>query len=384
MLKTLVYFSYGSIAYAYFGYPLVLALLKRFGIGVRATSSVAAPKNATLIVTVRNEREVIEKKLQNSLPLKQHLEASGGKLQIIVASDASDDGTDDVVLQFKEAGVELVSLSERGGKEKAQAASLERAVGDVVIFTDAKIRLASDAAEKFLHYFSAPDVGAVSSIDRVEGEKGGESGEGFYVSYEMWLRRLESDFNSLVGLSGSCFAVRKAICAGWRTDVPSDFVAMLKARQAGLRGVHAEDIVGVYSTVKSPGEEFSRKVRTVLRGISALWACREILDFKRYGVFAWQVLSHKVMRWLVPWFFILAMVASVPLLGHAPLIAILFLLGMAGIVMAGVAYRKKEYRDQLLFKIPLFFFVSNLAVLIAGIKFLTGQRAVSWNPSAKR
>jgi hypothetical protein len=126
----------------------------------------------------------------------------------------------------------------------------------------------------------------------------------------MWLRALESEFRSVVGLSGSCFAVRRHLCHTMRADIPSDFSLLLEAQQRGLRGVSAPDVLCWYRAVKSEEEEFQRKVRTVLRGITALMVCSSVMDPRRYGSFAWQVASHKLMRWLVPWFMLIATFGS--------------------------------------------------------------------------
>jgi hypothetical protein len=137
--------------------------------------------------------------------------------------------------------------------------------------------LGVDAIERFAAYFEDPMVGAVSSVDKVISSSGQGSGEGMYVRYEMWLRALESRFLSLVGVSGSCFAVRREICADLRSDIPSDFALLLASRRRGLIGVNAPDVVATYESVADEKAEFGRKVRTVLRGLTTLFACYEVL-----------------------------------------------------------------------------------------------------------
>ncbi len=392
MIVFLVFLCFFMLGYAYFGYPLLLLLFaswRPIELKIREKPTDNTPL-LSIIITVRNEERVIRQKLEQTLPLSYAGEsiASGllsgqKKVQLIVASDASSDATDSIVSEFFPAGVELVRLEERGGKEKAQKAAIQKARGVIIVFTDAKIRLNQDALDCFRRYFTNPEVGAVSSIDRVESDEKQSSGEGFYVSYEMWLRSLESRFSSLVGLSGSCFAVRKAVCTNLSTNIPSDFALLLDARKMGLRGIHAPDIVGTYSAVKTEEEEFYRKVRTVLRGMTTLVSCKEVMCPVFFGSFSWQIISHKLCRWLVPWFFIGGCLGAFYLAFSSFFFACLSALLLIFWALAATAYCFPAMRNNLFLKVPLFFVISNAAVAVAWIKYLSGQRSVAWNPSAK-
>ena len=391
MLAFLIIFSLLMLFYTYFGYPLILALFS-YLIPRKPTSEVPLDSSAaiSIVISAYNEEKVIGEKVEQTLELsygettvRQALLLENRKIQLLVASDASTDRTHAIVDKFKNAGVELLILPQRGGKEMAQRAAIKQARGEILLFTDAKIKLNQDALNCLPKYFSDPGVGAVSSIDRVVSRGNKSSGEGFYVKYEMWLRSLESAVFSLVGLSGSCFAVRREVCDNFASDIPSDFALLLEARRRGLRGVQADDIIGSYQAVKTEEEEFSRKVRTVLRGMSALFAHREIMNPFQYASFAWQIISHKICRWLVPWFFILACLGSFALAASSAFFAFLALLLGAFCCLAAAAYLLPEKRSQLFFKIPLFFIVSNAAIALAWIKYLSGKRAVTWSPSQK-
>jgi len=380
-MKFLTLLCIFEVVYAYFGYPAALYALLKLGKKRRRGAPVAAPQSVSVIVTVRNESRVIREKLANTLALE-----FGGKpaaqagVQIIVASDASDDDTDAAVLEYRDQGVELVRLDARGGKEQAQKKAVEAARGEIVVFTDAKIRLNKDALDRFADYFTDPLVGSVSSIDRIEGEG---SGEGMYVRYEMFLRALESDYSTLVGLSGSCFAVRKSIAEKLQVDIPSDFALTLETRKAGLAGVHAPEIVGTYQAVASEGAEFQRKVRTVLRGITALFSRAEVMNVGRFGTFAWQVISHKLCRWLVPWAFVLGWIFSILGSGESKL---LLLINLGYFVFAGLAaaaWFSDGCKQKIWCRLPLFFVVVNAGIAVAWWNFLTGKRTVAWNPSDK-
>ena len=367
---------FAFVVYAYFGYPMVLYVLTGGGRANTYASSEPFLPSVSLIITVYNEEGVIEKKIRESLELDYD-----GDLEIIVASDCSTDKTHEIVAQFPE--VKLLCLETRGGKETAQKKAVELARGDIIVFSDAKISLETKVLEKFVRYFSDAEVGAVSSIDRVLQLDGSQSGEGFYVRYEMWLRSLESAFNSLVGLSGSCFAVRASIAEKIVTDIPSDFALLLETRRQGLRGVHAPDVVASYSAVRTEREEFSRKVRTVLRGITTLMARSEVMNPLRFGIFSWQIVSHKLLRWLVPFFLILGSATAMSAATHSPLMALITLSVIVGMVLAAIPLFRRDLQDNILFKVPLFFIVVNSAIFVAWTKYLSGQRSTYWTPSKK-
>jgi cellulose synthase/poly-beta-1,6-N-acetylglucosamine synthase-like glycosyltransferase len=390
LIATLVTLSLALSIYAYFGYPLLLMLLNSREDGRSVDDFRPAPSSRLgIIITVRNEESVMRKKLEDTLALRyqgSQTVAEGlahGAVELFVASDCSDDGTDSIVDEYASRGVRLVRLPERGGKERAQKAAIAESTADILIFTDAKIQLNEDAPANFVKYFSDATVGAVSSSDRVIANDEGSSGEGLYVRYEMWLREQESKFNSLVGLSGSCFAVRRQIAEQLQVDIPSDFSLLLETQRQGRRGVHAADVIGTYRAVRTEQEEFSRKVRTVLRGITACFARIEVLSIPRFGIFAWQVWSHKIGRWLVPWFLLISFLGSLYLAGGSPFFAMITfaLLFLFGFAILGLA--EESYQQYLPIKVCVFFCVVNAAIAVAWIKFLSGQRSVAWTPSAK-
>lgn len=385
----LVIFSVLFIVYSYFGYPLLLLLLPGRKVKKSCeTGSYDVP--FTVIITVRNEQAVLARKIEATLALcyrgrllEELLVEENPRAQLIVASDASDDGTDGIAEAFASRGVELVRLPSRKGKESAQREAVTHARGEVIIFTDAKIELSTNALERFVDYFADAEIGAVSSRDVVLASDGSSSGEGFYVRYEMFLRRLESSYYSIVGLSGSCFAVRRNVAQRLAVTVPSDFALLLEAVRLGFRGVHAEDIVGAYRAVKSEREEFSRKVRTVLRGMTTLFSHLEVMNPFRFGCFSWQVISHKLCRWLVPWFFALATLGTLCLAHSGVLWTIFAFLFVCFYSLALLGALHPNLGDKTLFKVPLFFLVVNLAIAVAWVNYLSGKRAVTWEPSKK-
>lgn len=378
-LATLLFWVGGFIAfYSYLLYPLVLLLLKRQARTTRDAGA-GAPPTITVIITARNEQARIAEKLENTLAM----DYPQGSFDILVASDASSDATDEIVAGFAHRGVQLVRSSERKGKEHAQWLAIQAARGDILVFTDTATRLRPDALRLLARNFTDSTVGAVSSEDELVSGDGEVRGEGAYVRYEMALRRLESRVAGLVGLSGSCFAVRKIVCAGWRTDTPSDITVALLCAQSGLRAICDEQVKGRYQDLKDESKEFERKKRTIIRGMTAVWELRESLNLRRHGLFAFQVWSHKIFRWLVPLGLLLALACSLILAPYTPLYAGLLALQLAGYAGAALAYFFAAARRIMPLRIALYFFLANTATAAALWDFARGVRIVTWNPSQR-
>jgi cellulose synthase/poly-beta-1,6-N-acetylglucosamine synthase-like glycosyltransferase len=364
-----------GVFYAYFGYPLSLVVLRIKRRRVVKRQYLDVP--ATLIITAYNEEKRIREKLENALTL----EYAPGKLQILVASDGSTDTTTAIVRSYAERGVELLEVVHRGGKENAQKEAVQYARGEVLVFSDVATLLNTQGLREIIANFSDPTVGCVSSEDRLIGQDGKPSGEGFYVRYEMWLRRLESDVYSLVGLSGSFFAARKEVCQDFSGDVQSDFRTLLSSMKLGLRGVCDPGAVGSYLNIADEKREFARKVRTVLRGLTVFFKHLEFLNPFRYRLFSYQYFCHKLLRWLVPFFLLGALLSNVGLASTSvfflwTLIAQLFFYGLA---LYGWA--TDSLRGAL--KIPMYFLVVNAAIALAWWQYLTGKRVVLWTPSQR-
>ncbi|WP_027328166.1 glycosyltransferase family 2 protein [Marinimicrobium agarilyticum] len=370
--------AFGAV-FSYFIYPLLLSLANVF-FGKKLDIDGDEPSHKlTVIVTAYNEESRIREKILNTLALKYPAD----KLELVVASDCSEDGTDRIVQEYADQGVKLVRATERLGKENAQREAIESASGDILVFSDVATEIPDDALMKLERYFQDDDVGAVSSEDRFVSQDGKVAGEGAYVKYEMWLRRLESRLYGLVGLSGSFFAARKSICKDWDIHSPSDFNTALNTAKAGKRAVTASDVLGYYKDLKDAQKEYQRKVRTVLRGMVGLSRHTEVLNPFTLGGFAFQTFSHKIMRWLVPWFLLGTFLTSAALSTEGAIyaLALWVQLGFYGIAIA--AHFLPNLRSTSLIKIIYFFVQVNVAIFESSIKFLSGQRMTKWTPSAR-
>jgi cellulose synthase/poly-beta-1,6-N-acetylglucosamine synthase-like glycosyltransferase len=300
-----------------------------------------------------------------------------------VASDCSTDATEAIAAEYADRGVRVVRAPARHGKESAQLAALREAQGDILVFSDVATEIPADALHKLARYFENAEIGAVSSEDRFIGSDGVVAGEGAYVKYEMWLRRMESRLAGLVGLSGSFFAARKSICKDWDIQSPSDFNTALNCARAGKRAVTSPDVLGFYKDLADPRKEYQRKVRTVLRGITAIARHPDVLNPFRFGWFAWQVWSHKLMRWLVPWFLAALLIVTVLLLDRGWIYRLALVAQLVFYGIAIVAHFSPALRRKTVPKLVYFFVQVNVSLADATLRFLSGQRMVTWQPSAR-
>jgi glycosyltransferase involved in cell wall biosynthesis len=382
-MLTFLFWLFGVAAiYSYFIYPVLLrVLVANTGVkpNVATEGQTTAAPSVSLIVTAYNEESRIRAKIENSLQLK----FNAGAFEIIIASDCSSDATDEIVHEYADRGVRLVRAPERLGKEHAQQCAIKNANGDVLVFSDVATEIPVDAIQKLMIYFNDPGVGAVSSEDRFISQDGAVAGEGAYVKYEMWLRRQESRLAGLVGLSGSFFAVRKSLCGDWDIHSPSDFNTALNAAKAGLKAVTAPDVLGFYQDLKDPSKEYQRKIRTVIRGMTGLSRHTEVLAFGKFGFFSFQVISHKLMRWLTPWFLLAVFLINALIADNGVFYFLAFLGQLAFYGVAVVAHFLPNLQSISLIKLVYFFVQVNIALLDAGIKFIAGQRMTIWKPSAR-
>lgn len=375
MTETVFWLSSAFILYTYVGYPVILALLASWRSRAISRADVIPP--VTVIIAARNEEHQIRAKVENTL-LQDY---PGEALEIIVASDCSTDETDREVLSFASRGVRLVRAPDRRGKEHAQQLAVAAARGTILVFSDVGATLPTGAIRTIARNFADPTVGCVSSVDRLLTADGSLSGESTYLRYEMLLRRLETSVGTVVGLSGSFFAARREVCRAWSTDTPSDFRVLFNAARLGLRGISDSESLAYYRDLTDPTKEFARKTRTVIRGIAALAANPDMLNPFKYRLLSWQLFSHKICRWLVPFFMMTALLGNlllVPRPGYIGLLALqLFGYGLAcsGLISKSLSERR------LVIRIPTFLLLANLSILNAWYKYASGHRVLNWTPS---
>lgn len=378
-MVTIFWLSLVGTLYSYLIYPLLMWAASYWRGHYQPTSIASREPSISLIITAYNEERRIAQKIAQSLALNY----PDDLLEIIVASDASDDTTDKIANSYRDQGVLVIRSSERRGKEHAQKLAVDQAAGELLVFTDVGTQIAPESLLALVRYFNDPIIGAVSSVDRVVNDDGTSLGEGIYVRYEMALRKHESQVNTLVGLSGSFFAVRKSLCTDWNSQIPSDFNTALNCARHHLKAISADDVIGIYPDIHDSAKEYPRKRRTVLRGITAVASSTDLLNVFRYPGFAFQLWGHKIMRWAVPWFQLLLLLSNLMIAGQHWFYQ-LALLGQFALLIAaliGSVLYPKPKASWL--KIPAFFMQVNIASAHALVDYLRGARVVTWTPSRR-
>ncbi len=381
MLEILFWLFLGLVLWTYVGYPFLLMLL--LGFRRRRISRAAVEPAITLVITAYNEEQSIGDKLENCLKLNYPKE----KLQILVASDCSDDRTHEIVRGFADRGVELMVLPERGGKTAAQNAAVREARGEIVVFTDASTEFTAEMLRDLTKSFADDRVGCVGAeLEYVSDQQSGVGkGAGAYWRYERRVKSMESSVNSLIGVSGCLYAVRKDLYSEISPDMISDFVIASEVYSKGFITVYGKGAISKEKTLENAQQEFEMRVRVAIRSINALIRYARMLNPFRYGLFAIQLLSHKVIRYLVPELLIalLAVHVSIVVLNVQSIIPYDILLighlAVYGLSLLGWMTHSIGVRVPGL-HIQFYFMQVNVAAFWALIRYIQGERKTIWTP----
>jgi len=373
----------GFCLYTYLGYPAILKLLSLHKRLAEQRPSPSMLPRVSIVLPVYNEAAVIAETLEHILAI----DYPADRRQILVLSDASTDGTDEIVGRFGGRGVELLRLPQRQGKTAAENAARPLLTGEIIVNTDASVRIDPGAIKALVAAFGDTSVGVASardvSVTNVAEPVSG--GEGAYVGYEMWIRDLETAVAGIVGASGCLYAIRaKLHMRPIREDLSRDFAAALTAREHGFRAVSVPAAICYVPRSRSLHQEYRRKVRTITRGLATLAHKRALLNPLRYGAFSWMLFSHKVCRWLLPWAAVAALAATAALALTA--LWARALLAAAGIVaaLAGIGWLwSGTLRLPRALALPAYVVAGNVAVLHAWLRFVTGQAAPVWEPTRR-
>ncbi|XKH00682.1 glycosyltransferase family 2 protein [Marinobacter nauticus] len=380
MIEFLAVITVGSLlvpVYVYFGYPALLWLFTF--LRPRRTHQVAdVTPPLTLIISCYNEAAVIHDKLTNALELdypKEHL-------QLLVVSDGSDDGTDDIVRGFADRGVQLIRQEGRLGKTMGLNLAMEQATGELVVFSDANAMYAPEALRNLARNFADPAVGyAVGAALYTDGDAGASArNENLYWRYEMAIKQMETRLHSVVGGDGAIYAIRRALWQPLHQKDINDFVNPLQIIAQGYRGVFDPEARCFEETAGHFEGEVARKERIVNRSIRGLMRVKATMNPFRSGVFAWQVTSHKLLRWLIPLFLLIAAMGTLVLafagvgVFQGLALAMGALLALAG---AGAVARDKN-RLPTLVSTPYYFVMVNLYALRGILRALSGETQVIW------
>lgn len=378
MIEFLFLFLIVLILYVYFGYPFLLLILSKLCPSSPVQKAEITP-TVSLIIAAYNEEKVIAQKIENCLSLDYPSE----NLEIIVASDGSMDRTNEIVRGYAGQGVKLIALSPNQGKSSAQNQAVAEAQGDIIFFSDANVMLRPDAVRKIVSNLADVNVGCV--VGKVtyinKGDTSVSQGEESYWRYELFLREKESKFGNFTMGSGPIMAIRRNLFQPLDSNVGEDFVLPMQVAISGYRVVYepkaiSEEILFQNTHVSM----FRTKVRIITKDLRGLFICRTLLNPFRYPLYAWGLISHKLLRWLAPYFLIVLFVSNILLLDHF-FYRLIFSLQLAFYSMAAAGYFwQKKNKAPRIFGIPFSFCLVNLAALVGVAKFAMGKKSGRWKP----
>jgi cellulose synthase/poly-beta-1,6-N-acetylglucosamine synthase-like glycosyltransferase len=365
--------------YAYAVYPLILSVMSR----ITEPGARADLPMVTIVIPAYNE----EKQIAGAIDAVLAQDYPKDRLQILILSDASSDRTDDIVRTYASRGVELLRMPERGGKTRAENASAELLRGEIVVNTDASIRLHASAVRELVAHMSDPKIGVASGRDISVSAtpKAVNATEAGYVNYEMWVRALESRTGGIVGASGSCYAIRTDL---HKIQIPEelsrDFCAALTARLHGFRSVSVDSAICFVPSTSSLQREYRRKVRTISRGMDTLYYRRELLDPAQHGAFAWKLISHKLCRWALP-VSVIPAIAGLAILSRIHAWATIVLIAggvIALLALAGATWPNNRPMPRAI-SLAAFGVAANLAVVNALWRVIHGHEDHVWEPTRR-
>ena len=374
MWQFLLWSSLAVVLYSYVGYPLVLLLAKK----LRRRESHKPIEDhyppVCLLISAFNEEKVIRKKIENSLGIDYPKD----KLSIVVASDGSDDKTVKIAEDYEDLGVKLIHRPVRSGKSAVLNEVMKTIHEEIVVFTDANAMFAEDAVRKLVSHFQNPRIGCVIGklryVDRHTSSVG--KGEGLYWRYEGLLSVLESSLQSVLVANGSIFAIRRGLFPKLYPEVANDFQIPIEisAREYGV--IYEPEAMAFERSTIFWQEEFSRKVRIIVRGLTGY----SMLRHKLRGFRGWQFFSHKLLRWAIGPILCLTFLSNLILMKGSVFYTITMMLQLFLYLAALNGWRVSRTRKPSpLFYLPFYFTMVNLAAVSAIVKFISGERQRVWD-----
>lgn len=374
-MTILFWFSALLILYIYIGYPIILRYLPKKALHISELSP--APK-ISILIPAFNEAKVIEGTIRNKLEQNYPSDL----IEIIVISDESEDGTDDIVIRISttEERVRLIRQSPRQGKTAGLNLAMQQAQGDIIIFSDANSHYEKNAIANLVNCFSDPQVGYVTGKMVYVNSDGSLVGDGCsaYMKYENHMRALETQVASVVGVDGGIDAIRRELYQPMNADQLPDFVLPLKVVTQGKRVIYCESALLNEESLSNSQSEFRMRVRVSLRAYWAMKDMKHLFNPFAYGLFALQITSHKLLRYIAFIPLIIAFVSN-GFITHNAFYSLTFLIQIIFYGSAAFVSLNDGTTNRWL-GLANYFCLINLASAMAFIKFLKGEKIVLWKP----
>jgi cellulose synthase/poly-beta-1,6-N-acetylglucosamine synthase-like glycosyltransferase len=336
--------------------------------------------SVTVLIPAYNEAQNIAATIQNKL----EQDYPSHRLEIIVISDGSTDGTDEIVREFGSEKVRLIRREQRKGKAAGLNEGVRHATGEILVFSDANSLFVPDAIRRMMENFADPEIGYVTGNLTYKIRRDGMAGNGCsaYMKYENALRRLETRAGSIIGVNGGVDAIRRELYQDVPWQLITDFVLPLHVISTKHRVVYDERVHSFEVANSALGSEFRMRTRVALRALRGIAYMRGLCNPVNYPWTAFSLISHKVTRYFSFLFLPIAFVTNL-MLASIPAYAALFVAQMIVYLLAIVGWRKDlpVFLRKLTF-VPAYFLITNVAFAVAAFKYLQGETMATWQPRA--
>jgi len=375
MLSLLFWISLGLVAYTFVGYPISLALWST--LRPRRWRQQACEPSVSIVISAYNEAPLIVTKIRNLLAL----DYPADRIEILVGSDGSTDGTAEQLLSLSDERVHVFNFPQRRGKPAVLNELVPRARGDIVVLSDVRQKFEPSVIRSFVRSFADPRVGAVSGevILTTEGGTVVTEGSGLYWRYETFIRSRECMVDSSIAVTGPIYAIRKELFEPIPSDtIIDDMLIPLRIARRGYRVIVDPEARAFDCAYATASQEFTRKVRT-LAGNFQLFARERWLFNPWKNRLWWQIMSHKALRLLIAPLQVTLVVLNVALLSASPLYKITMLAQLtfyAGALSGCVLPR--HWKKSFVVAVPFFFCLLSLATVLAFLRSITGRQPITW------
>ena len=380
MNKAEIFFALSAalVVYTYLGFPLLVFLRARFRRMPYDCGEITPM--VTVVVVAHNEVASIRQKMENLLAL----DYPHDRLEIIVASDGSDDGTNEAVMEYRTRGIRLLPLPRRGKIPNLNAAVRE-ARGQILVFSDANSMYRPNALRILIRPFKDPGVGGVAGNQSYVSDTGNciSTGERTYWGFDQALKHWQSEAGSVTSATGAIYAVRGELFEPVPNGVSDDAMISYRVVARGYRMVYEPGAIAYETVSPDARAEFRRKIRVCTRGLRAIAEFPQLLNPFRYGFFAVQLFSHKLLRWLMVWPLLAMILISVGLAARSPffkaaVVGQLLFYGLALGIFLIRSGKLAKSRILRMITLPFYFCLANIACLIAQWWFISGRRIDLW------
>lgn len=368
------------IVYTYIGFPLLVVLRGLLWGRPFKDEELTNLPVVSIVISAYNEAKCIAAKLDNILTM----EYPRDRLEVVVASDGSTDGTDAIVERYKALGVKLLSLP-RIGKAAALNAAVNASSGEIQVFSDANSMYKADAIRELVRPLADPEVGGVAGNQIYKTEvSGGSSGDGerVYWNFDRMLKQFQGKSGNTLAATGAIYAIRRSLFQPIPDGVSDDLFTSTGVIVQGYRLVFAPEAIAYEPIAATSQVEFGRKVRVIMRSWKAFHFRRALLNPFRYRFYAIQFFSHKILRYLVVFPLLILFLIS-PFLWRAGFIyqmATIAQVAFYSCALLGLLLNETRIGRKKILTIPFYFCMVNAASLVAIMNVLRGRQVKQWEP----